>query len=130
MTRVTPILAIAAITAAAATGGFVRAAAPARYGAPAATSSRQPPPVSQPPQAASADAPDVRAHQELLDRYCVMCHNQRARTGGLALDTRSLSAVGADAEVWEKVVVKLRAGLMPPVGRLRPARASLDGFTE
>jgi mono/diheme cytochrome c family protein len=78
--------------------------------------------------AAAGGSPDVIAPQRLLTQYCVTCHNQRARTGGLALDTRSLANVGADAEIWEKVVVKLRAGLMPPAGRPRPDAASYDAF--
>ena len=50
------------------------------------------------------------------------------KTGGLALDTLDLTDVGAHAAEWEKVVVKLRAGLMPPAGMPRPAAAGIDGF--
>ena len=60
----------------------------------------------------------------LLDRYCVTCHNERLQTGGLALDTLDLSDVAHDAAVWEKVVRKLRGGVMPPVGRPRPDSAT------
>ena len=56
----------------------------------------------------------------LLDRYCVTCHNQRLQTAGLTLDTLDVGAVAARPEVWEKVVRKLRAGLMPPAGRASP----------
>lgn len=66
------------------------------------------------------------SEQALLDRYCITCHNERVRTGGLALDTADLSDVGADAQVWEKVVRKLRGGVMPPVGRPRPQPAEYD----
>ena len=52
----------------------------------------------------------------LLDRYCVTCHNERLRTAGLTLDTVDLNDAAAHAEVLEKVVRKLRAGQMPPVG--------------
>jgi hypothetical protein len=58
----------------------------------------------------------------------VTCHNARAQTGGLALDTVSFDRVEADAEMWEKVIRKLRAGLMPPAGMPRPPRAMLDAF--
>ena len=63
------------------------------------------------------------------DQYCVTCHNERLKTGGLALDTLPLDRVAADAETWEKVVRKVRAGLMPPAGAqaARPRR-SLDAF--
>ena len=43
----------------------------------------------------------------LLNKYCFSCHNSRLRTGGLALDSFDVSAVGEHADVWEKVVRKL-----------------------
>ena len=64
----------------------------------------------------------------LLDRYCVTCHNERLRTAGLTLDTVDLNDAAAHAEVLEKVVRKLRAGQMPPVGRPQPAPATRDAF--
>ena len=74
-----------------------------------------------PESAAPASAASVR---EALDRFCVRCHNDRLRTAGLALDTRDLAHVGADAETWEKVIVKLRSRTMPPAGSPRPAEAT------
>ena len=71
----------------------------------------------------------VAAQQQILNKYCITCHNQRAKTGGLALDALSLSNVAADAATWEKVVVKLRAGFMPPVGRPRPDAAAYESLT-
>ena len=64
----------------------------------------------------------------LLDRYCVSCHNTRLKTANLALDGLDLADVGGHPEVWEKVVRKLRGGLMPPAGRPRPDQASQDAF--
>jgi hypothetical protein len=64
----------------------------------------------------------------MLNRYCVSCHNDRLKTAGLALDGLDLTAVGAHAETWEKVVRKLRGGLMPPAGRPRPDDAALNGL--
>ena len=61
--------------------------------------------------------------REVLERYCITCHNQRLKTGGLALDTMDLAHVADSAAVWEKVVRKLRTGAMPPVGRPRPDKA-------
>ncbi len=49
-----------------------------------------------------------------IDTYCVTCHNQKLHTAGLALDTLDVTHPGANPEVWEKVVAKLRAGSMPP----------------
>ena len=66
---------------------------------------------------AAAAAPPARA---VLQQYCFTCHNQRARTGGLALDTLDMTQVADRADVWEEVVRKLRTGAMPPAGRPRP----------
>ena len=66
--------------------------------------------------------------RELLDRYCVACHNGRMRTAGLALDEHDPAAVGASPAVWETVVRKLRAGAMPPAPRPRPDAATYDRF--
>jgi len=71
--------------------------------------------------AATASATSVRA---ALDRFCVRCHNDRLRTADLALDTHDLADVGADAETWERVIVKLRARSMPPAGNPRPAETT------
>ena len=72
--------------------------------------------------------PASAGHQELLDRYCIACHDDRLRTGGLSLEGVDLTDVAAEAAVWEKVVAKLRAGAMPPQPRPRPDRAAYDGF--
>jgi len=66
--------------------------------------------------------------QPLLDQYCVTCHNERLKTGGLALDTLQKARIETNAETWEKVVRKVRAGLMPPAGSKRPDRGSLDAL--
>jgi len=66
-------------------------------------------------------------------QYCFTCHNQRLKTGGLALDALDLAHVTGNAETWEKAVRKLRAGLMPPSGapKLDPAtRESLASWLE
>src|SRR3954465_10322924 len=56
----------------------------------------------------------------LFDRYCVTCHNERLKTGGLMLDTVDLTRVEAHREALEKVARKLRSGQMPPPDRARP----------
>ena len=58
--------------------------------------------------------------QAMLDSYCVRCHNERTLTANLALDQKDLANVAADAETWEKVLVKLRAQTMPPGNGPRP----------
>jgi Protein of unknown function (DUF1592)/Protein of unknown function (DUF1588)/Protein of unknown function (DUF1585)/Protein of unknown function (DUF1587)/Protein of unknown function (DUF1595)/Planctomycete cytochrome C len=67
--------------------------------------------------------------REVLDKYCVTCHNQRLKTGGLALDTADLDKIPAQAEVWEKVIRKLRSGAMPPAGMPRPDAATYKNLT-
>lgn len=78
-----------------------------------------------PGQAAPA-APSAPAQKAIVDQYCVTCHNQRLKTGGLALDAADVSNVGSHPEVWEKVARKLRAGLMPPAGSRRPGQPTTD----
>ena len=56
----------------------------------------------------------------LLERYCVGCHDDAERTANLSLEHSDLAAVAHDAELWEKVIRKLRAGMMPPPGNARP----------
>jgi mono/diheme cytochrome c family protein len=59
-----------------------------------------------------------------FDTYCITCHNQKLRTGGMALDSLDAAKPSANAEVWERVVAKLRAGSMPPPGIPRPPAAA------
>ena len=79
-------------------------------------------------QAAGAQPAAAAPSRELLDRYCVTCHNERLQTAGLMLDRVDLAQVGAHAEVLEKVVHKLRSGQMPPEGRPRPDEAVIETF--
>src|SRR6266446_4118046 len=77
-----------------------------------------------PASASSAPSFDAAGNRAVVDRYCVGCHNERTRTAGLMLDTADLTKVAEGAEVWEKVVRKLRAGTMPPQGAPRPDEAT------
>jgi mono/diheme cytochrome c family protein len=77
---------------------------------------------------ASASSVTAASSRALVDRYCVTCHNEKLKTGGLALDQHDVNHVGGRPQVWEKVVQKLRAGVMPPMGRPRPDKATYDGF--
>ncbi|MBI3048219.1 MAG: DUF1592 domain-containing protein [Acidobacteria bacterium] len=72
------------------------------------------------------DSPASSPHRAVFDRYCVTCHNERLRTGGLSLEKLDVTRVAEAPEVWEKVVGKLRSGAMPPDGMPRPAAATLD----
>jgi cytochrome c551/c552 len=71
-------------------------------------------------------APSTTSPRALLDQYCVTCHNQRLNTAGLALDKLDPAHVERNRAEWEKVVRKLRAGMMPPQGLARPSSAAYD----
>jgi hypothetical protein len=70
----------------------------------------------------------VAAQRAVLDKYCVRCHNQRSKNGA-TLDSLDLTHVTDKAEQWEKVVRKLRGGMMPPSGEARPDPAVLEALT-
>jgi cytochrome c551/c552 len=80
------------------------------------------------PAAALRPASTASAEATFLNQYCVTCHNQRLKTASLELDQLDVSKVGGDAETWEKVVKKIRTGMMPPSGAKRPDRAALNAF--
>jgi mono/diheme cytochrome c family protein len=75
---------------------------------------------SQPQAARTAPANPPADPRMFFDTYCITCHNQKLHTAGLALDSLDAANPGAKAEVWEKVIGKLRAGSMPPAGMPRP----------
>ena len=64
----------------------------------------------------------------VVDRYCAGCHNSKVKTAGLALDTISAESVDQHPEAWEKVVRKLRARSMPPLGLPRPDEVVYKGL--
>ena len=79
-----------------------------------------------PLMAATADPGGASQVQALLGKYCVTCHSQRLQTGGLVLEKADTSNIPARAELWEKVILKLRTGTMPPAGAPRPELASYN----
>src|SRR5690348_1846264 len=84
------------------TSGMVRAQAPAAPATPAAA---------------------------LVTTYCAGCHNDRAKVGGFSLASADPVQVARSADVWEKVVVKLRSRSMPPAGMRRPDNATYDSVS-
>ena len=82
--------------------------------------------------AAIAQAPEKRAVEihDTLDRYCFDCHNKSTRAGGLSLEGLDTAKLADRAETWEKVVRKLRAGMMPPVGNARPDPVDYEAFIQ
>jgi len=80
--------------------------------------------AQQPP--ASAPPAPVAAHNTFVSRYCASCHNDRLKRGGLTLDAVAAQDFGQHPEVWEKVIRKIRARQMPPVGLPRPDEATYN----
>jgi len=72
----------------------------------------------------------VAAHRATLDRYCVTCHNDRLNTSNLSLEKLDLVAVGDHPDIWERVVRKLRAGVMPPPDVRRPPLADYESLRD
>src|SRR5215831_10638603 len=67
------------------------------------------------------------SQRALIDRYCVSCHTEKNKDRGtvpIALDRADVMNPEADAELWEKVIRKMRGGLMPPAGAARPDEAA------
>jgi len=75
----------------------------------------------QPSNDASAGPSSVSSQRLFFDRYCVTCHSDRLKTGGLSLTQADPAKPGAQPELWEKVVRKLRTNVMPPPNALQPS---------
>ncbi len=81
-------------------------------------------PMTVSAQGSAAVPYDADSARALLQRYCLACHTEAREARGLvpvAFDGLDAGDVGADADVWERIVRKLRLGMMPPAGRPRPA---------
>ncbi len=87
--------------------------------------------LSAVPTVATAQQPptDAATYRVVLDRYCVVCHNERLQRGTLSLDGLRADQVGEHADVWEKVLQKLQTQSMPPPGRPRPEAAEYGRFS-
>ena len=70
------------------------------------------------------------AQRALLDKYCVTCHNDKIKTDNFSLQKEDINAVADHPEVWERVIRKLRAGMMPPPGIPRPPLAQYEGLRD
>ncbi len=79
-------------------------------------------------EAQAPATPGPAVEQALVDKYCVTCHNARTLSGNVSLAGLDASKPGDHPEIFEKVVRKVRAGLMPPTGMPRPDRPGLDAF--
>ncbi len=77
-------------------------------------------------QPSAGPSSTTAARISLIDEYCLSCHDADHKKAGLAFETLAADAVATHADVWEKVVRKLRARQMPPVGKPRPDEATYD----
>jgi mono/diheme cytochrome c family protein len=75
-------------------------------------------------------AQTIGGQWEMLDTYCVECHNFEEWAGGVAFDTMAPENVPADADVWESVSARLRARMMPPPGAPQPPAEQIAAFAE
>jgi mono/diheme cytochrome c family protein len=115
LTRWVPAALAAIVISATAVNGQRETAAPAPAPAPAA---------ARTPAASPADI-----HAALVEKSCVTCHNNKTKTGGLSLQGLSLAEVPAHGEIWEKVLLKVRSGEMPPpTVRTRPTPEAAAAF--
>src|SRR5262245_5077874 len=78
--------------------------------------------------ASAAVRVDAASAGTVLNRYCVTCHNDRLKTGGFILNSADTAAIVGHPDVWEKVVQKLRAGVMPPAGLARPDAGTYEAL--
>ena len=78
------------------------------------------------PPAAASQAAD--AQMATVKQYCVTCHNDRAKTGGVSFEGITPESVGQHADVFEKAVRKLRGRVMPPPGSRQPDAATADSL--
>ncbi len=95
---------------------------------------QQAPRPSAPRAAARHATPDLTAlsaakQSELVATYCANCHSERAKAGGLSLAGFDAMRATERAEVVEKMIRKLRAGMMPPAGAKRPDADTLAALT-
>ena len=72
--------------------------------------------------------PSNAQYRAVLDRYCVSCHSDTVKAAGLILSQTDVSNPAGNAEIFEKIVLKLRGRAMPPPGSPRPDNATYDSF--
>jgi Protein of unknown function (DUF1592)/Protein of unknown function (DUF1588)/Protein of unknown function (DUF1587)/Protein of unknown function (DUF1585)/Protein of unknown function (DUF1595)/Planctomycete cytochrome C len=118
-------------------GGAVVAAAMfglAAFTQPPASADAHPAARGSRRQASSAAAPPSRLSDEaqntLVAQYCTGCHNDRTKSGGLSLAAFDAATAASNAEVVEKMIRKLRAGMMPPQQARRPEQGIVRSFVD
>jgi len=93
----------------------------------ASQSSSAPQPAPAAAQSSTApQSPD--AQLATITQYCVGCHNDRAKIGGVSFEGVTADSIGQRAEVFEKAVRKLRGRVMPPPGARQPQGDATDSL--
>src|SRR6266446_4980498 len=118
------LLSCVALSFAALVFAQTKAAVPQQQSTGASTAPKSSAPVSASSTASAA------AQRALLDQYCVTCHNDKTKKANLTLEKLDLTTAGDQPELWEKVIRKLRAGVMPPPGVRRPAVHDYEGLRD
>ena len=118
--------------------GDQRAAVPARSAAPVAgpvSVSANPPaprraaPVTAPSHSTAPSSLTAAGQTELVTTYCATCHSERGKAGGLSLAHFNAMQAQDQPAIIEKMIRKLRAGMMPPAGSKRPDAAAIESLT-
>jgi len=89
---------------------------------------QQPPKPTVAPVASHAATITPAAQTELVKQYCTGCHNDRGKAGELTLAGWTVTRASADRTLTEKMIHKLRAGMMPPAGARRPTADQVAQF--
>ena len=113
-------LALGIVTVAAVLLGYQQTGPKTPVAAPAAAKSAAVGSVAAVPLVTEASA------RKLLDQYCVGCHNDRTKASNFSLEKADLAKAGEHPEIWERVIRKMRAGMMPPPGLPRPSLVSYE----
>ena len=81
-------------------------------------------------QALPNAASPVQSQRALVAKYCAGCHNDKLKSGGFSWSKIDLTQPEQNAELVERVLVKIRSGMMPPAGAPRPDAATIKSFAE
>ncbi len=90
-------------------------------------------PLTVPPEAPTGHrrtSVSAVALNEVVRRSCQRCHNGTVRRGNISLDSFDVSAASKNSEIAEKVIAKVRTGMMPPPGMARPGPDTLAALVD
>jgi hypothetical protein len=110
-----------------------QAAAPAGPAAPPAmkmATAHQSPREAKSGVAASPAGLPVESQNQLVGQYCASCHSEKGHAGQLVLAGFDGAKIDKNSELAEKMIRKLRAGMMPPPGARRPDAATISSFVD